>query len=84
MIHSGNKPVFKCSLCPTTCGRKTDLRIHVQKLHTSEKPLVCKRCDQSFPDRYSFKQHLKTHEGEKCFKCDLCNYASVSARHLGI
>ena len=69
-------------MCPTTCGRKTDLRIHVQKLHTSEKPLVCKRCDQTFPDRYSFKQHLKTHEGEKCFKCDLCNYASVSARHL--
>ncbi|KAI1301900.1 Transcriptional repressor CTCF [Halotydeus destructor] len=82
LIHSGNKPIFKCELCPTTCGRKTDLRIHVQKLHTSEKPLTCKRCDQSFPDRYSFKLHLKTHEGEKCFKCDLCNYASVSARHL--
>ncbi|RWS04673.1 Zinc-finger double domain containing protein 12-like protein [Dinothrombium tinctorium] len=82
LIHSGNKPIFKCDLCPTTCGRKTDLRIHVQKLHTSDKPLTCKRCDQSFPDRYSFKIHLKSHEGEKCFKCDLCNYASVSARHL--
>jgi len=82
LIHSGNKPVFKCELCPTTCGRKTDLRIHVQKLHTSEKPMTCKRCDQSFPDRYTFKQHLKSHDGEKCFKCDLCNYASISARHL--
>lgn len=82
LIHSGNKPVFKCELCPTTCGRKTDLRIHVQKLHTSEKPMTCKRCDQSFPDRYTFKLHLKSHEGEKCFKCDLCTYASVSARHL--
>ena len=82
LIHSGNKPIFKCDLCPTTCGRKTDLRIHVQKLHTAEKPLTCKRCDQAFPDRYSFKIHLKSHEGEKCFKCDLCNYASVSARHL--
>lgn len=82
LIHSGNKPVFKCELCPTTCGRKTDLRIHVQKLHTSDRLLTCKRCDQSFPDRYHFKLHLKTHEGEKCFKCDLCNYASVSARHL--
>ena len=73
---------LQCELCPTTCGRKTDLRIHVQKLHTSDKLLSCKRCDQSFPDRYHFKMHLKTHEGEKCFKCDLCNYASVSARHL--
>lgn len=51
----GEKPVFHCQLCPTTCGRKTDLRIHVQKLHTAEKPLKCKRCGNSFPDRYSYK-----------------------------
>ncbi|CAL4127788.1 unnamed protein product [Meganyctiphanes norvegica] len=79
---SGNKPVYACELCPTTCGRKTDLRIHVQKLHTSDKPLKCKKCGKAFPDRYTFKQHNKSHEGEKCFKCDLCPYASTSARHL--
>lgn len=32
--------------------------------------------------RYTFKQHNKSHEGEKCFKCELCPYASTSARHL--
>ncbi|XP_045104046.1 transcriptional repressor CTCF-like [Portunus trituberculatus] len=82
LIHTGNKPVYACELCPTTCGRKTDLRIHVQKLHTSDKPLKCKKCGKAFPDRYTFKQHNKSHEGEKCFKCDLCPYASTSARHL--
>lgn len=55
----GVKPVFRCDLCPTTCGRKTDLRIHVQKLHTSDKPLKCKRCGKSYPDRYNFKLHTK-------------------------
>ncbi|XP_077302495.1 uncharacterized protein LOC143922940 isoform X2 [Arctopsyche grandis] len=78
----GDKPIFHCELCPTTCGRKTDLRIHVQKLHTSDKPLKCKRCGKSFPDRYNFKLHTKTHEGEKCFKCEMCPYASTSLRHL--
>ncbi|CAB0009497.1 unnamed protein product, partial [Nesidiocoris tenuis] len=82
LTHSGDKPVFQCELCPATCGRKTDLRIHVQKLHTSDKPLKCKRCGKQFPDRYSFKVHNKSHEGEKCWKCDLCPYASVSQRHL--
>ncbi|KAG8192182.1 hypothetical protein JTE90_009946, partial [Oedothorax gibbosus] len=82
LIHSGNKPSFHCDFCPTTCGRKTDLRIHMQKLHTSDKPLKCKRCGKTFPDRYSYKLHAKTHEGEKCFKCDLCPYASISQRHL--
>lgn len=83
MIHSvGEKPVFQCELCPTTCGRKTDLRIHVQKLHTSDTPIKCKRCESEFPDRYSYKIHSKTHEGEKCYRCELCAYASISARHL--
>ncbi|CRK92778.1 CLUMA_CG006267, isoform A [Clunio marinus] len=83
MIHSvGEKPVFQCELCPTTCGRKTDLRIHVQKLHTSDVPIKCRRCDNEFPDRYSYKIHAKTHDGEKCYRCELCAYASISARHL--
>ncbi|CAK1588394.1 unnamed protein product [Parnassius mnemosyne] len=83
LIHNvAEKPVYACELCPTKCGRKTDLRIHVQKLHTSDKPLKCKRCGKSFPDRYSCKMHNKTHEGEKCFKCDICLYASTTLRHL--
>ncbi|XP_050361341.1 transcriptional repressor CTCF-like isoform X2 [Nymphalis io] len=83
LIHNvSEKPVFACELCPTKCGRKTDLRIHVQKLHTSDKPLKCKRCGKTFPDRYSCKMHNKTHEGEKCFKCELCPYASTTLRHL--
>jgi len=82
LIHTGDKPVFQCELCPTTCGRKTDLRLHMQKLHTSDKALHCKMCGKSFPDRYTLKVHKKTHEGEKCFKCDLCPYSSISQRHL--
>uniref|UniRef100_A0A2A4JJL3 C2H2-type domain-containing protein n=1 Tax=Heliothis virescens TaxID=7102 RepID=A0A2A4JJL3_HELVI len=83
LIHNvSEKPVYSCELCPAKCGRKTDLRIHVQKLHTSDKPLKCRRCGKTFPDRYSCKVHNKTHEGEKCFKCDLCPYASTTLRHL--
>lgn len=29
-----------------------------------------------------FKVHCKSHEGEKCYKCELCPYASMSQRHL--
>ncbi|XP_015926724.1 transcriptional repressor CTCF [Parasteatoda tepidariorum] len=82
LIHSGNKPVFHCEYCPATCGRKTDLRIHMEKLHSSDKPHRCRRCGKVFLDRYSYKIHAKSHDGEKCFKCDLCNYASISQRHL--
>lgn len=84
LVHcvDGEKPVFQCDMCPTTCGRKTDLRIHMQKLHTSDRIFTCRRCGKQFPDRYTFKVHNKTHDGEKCWKCDYCPYASVSGRHL--
>lgn len=83
LIHSVvDKPVFQCTLCPTTCGRKADLRTHMVNMHTSEKPVVCKRCGQELPDRYQYKLHIKSHEGEKCYRCSLCSYASVSQRHL--
>ncbi|XP_061400088.1 transcriptional repressor CTCFL [Musca vetustissima] len=83
LIHSVNdKPVFQCNLCPTTCGRKTDLRLHIQKLHNSDTPIPCKRCGKELPDRYQYKMHVKTHEGEKCFRCTYCPFASISQRHL--
>ena len=82
IIDPGDKPQYQCELCPTTCGRKTDLWLHVQKLHTSEKPMSCKLCEKSFPDRYTLKMHKKSHDGEKCFRCELCPYSSISQRHL--
>jgi len=51
-------------------------------MHTSDKPLVCKKCGKSFPDRYTFRIHAKIHEGEKCFKCELCPYAAMNERFL--
>ena len=78
IIDPGDKPQYQCELCPTTCGRKTDLWLHVQKLHTSEKPMSCKLCEKSFPDRYTLKMHKKSHDGEKCFRCELCPYSSIS------
>lgn len=74
--------MFQCSLCPTTCGRKTDLKIHMQKLHSTDQPLLCKKCGETFPDRYTFKVHFKSHEGEKCFKCPECDYSAISQRHV--
>ena len=59
IIDPGDKPQYQCELCPTTCGRKTDLRLHVQKLHTSEKPMSCKLCEKSFPDRYRHLQNYR-------------------------
>ncbi|XP_005096662.1 uncharacterized protein LOC101849454 [Aplysia californica] len=82
LIHTGNKPVFQCNLCPTTCGRKTDLKIHFNKLHTVGSPLECKKCGKVFSDRYSYKQHVRSHDGDRCFKCEDCDFIANTERAL--
>ena len=81
-IHTNSKPIFQCQFCQTTCGRKTDLRLHIQKQHTSVETIHCKVCGEGFADRYTLKVHKKIHNGQKCFTCELCPYASTSQRHL--
>uniref|UniRef100_A0A914X380 C2H2-type domain-containing protein n=1 Tax=Plectus sambesii TaxID=2011161 RepID=A0A914X380_9BILA len=76
------KPMFPCEYCAVTCGRKTDLRIHIEKQHRQGKPLPCSKCGQAFPDRYSFRLHWKSHQGQKCFRCPHCPYQSAAQRHL--
>ncbi|VVC88788.1 unnamed protein product [Leptidea sinapis] len=75
-IHTGEQP-FRCECphCPAKCGRKTDLRIHIENLHTAKEPVVCKRCGKSFPDKYSAKIHSK--------KTHICNECSRTFANKG-
>jgi len=81
-VHTaGTVAGFQCEHCPVTCKRKADLRIHVQKLHISDKPMHCTTCEKSFPDRYTMLVHKKSHKGQS-FICDLCQYSSNQKSHL--
>lgn len=54
-----NKPVYACDLCPAKCGRKTDLRKHIQKLHTAGKFYKYRHCEKHFQDQYSLNINIK-------------------------
>ena len=64
-IHKKRGNVFNCEYCTVTYQRKADLRIHVKKHHTSDKPMHCTRCEKSFNDRYTLRVHQKSYEGTK-------------------
>ena len=74
--------MFQCELCPATCGRKTDLRLHMRKLHGQESvPLECRKCHQTFDNRYSYKLHLRSHDGEHTYVCcELYNNGNSSSK----
>ena len=80
-IHSGNKLRIKCTSCPTFISRKRDLAVHNKRFHYSEQPLLCKKCEMTFPDRYNLRKHQKNHDF-KYLQCSICSYSCSNKRRL--
>lgn len=60
--HTKTAPKFRCEICKTLLGRKSDLNVHMRKQHAfQETPMQCRYCDELFHDRYSLMQHQRTH-----------------------
>ena len=68
------KQQLLCSFCPKTFPRKYKyLLVEHERLHTNEKPFVCKVCKKGFHRLSFLKNHIVVHSGEKRYKCDFCD-----------
>lgn len=79
----------KCNIC-NCFKQKSHLEKHYEQLHSSEiKSYECDQCDLKFYtfegrcDHFHPKKRIKKPEtNEKCFKCDLCDYAGYKKSQL--
>ena len=64
---------FRCEICNASFTVKASLIGHMRG-HNGIKPYQCTQCGKRFTNKSSHSAHLKVHlQGEKCFKCDICN-----------
>ncbi|XP_071096489.1 PR domain zinc finger protein 12-like [Haliotis cracherodii] len=62
---------LKCVLCRRGFNSRSNLRSHM-RIHTMEKPFVCRFCDRRFSQSSTLRNHVRLHTGEKPYKCTVC------------
>ena len=69
-FHSELRP-FQCPHCNKSYKTNGHLKDHIEIQHNKIKKYVCDICNKKFGRISTFKAHIKTHTGEKNFKCKL-------------
>ena len=73
-FHSELRP-FKCDKCSKTYKTNGHLKDHIEIQHLKIRKFECKYCDKKFGRISTLKAHIRTHTGEKNYKCHIesCN-----------
>ena len=79
--HSEDGKAFACEHCGKSFALKANLDLH-QKTHNLDKPFGCDKCDKTYKQRNSLREHvLKSHDNISKFMCSTC-FEKFPSRHL--
>ena len=73
-FHSEQRP-FKCNYCNKTYKTNGHLKDHIEIQHMKIRKFICSYCNKKFGRISTLKAHIRTHTGEKNYKCKIegCN-----------
>lgn len=65
----------ECPFCHKIFSTSGNLRNHCMTIHSNYRPFVCPypNCNKKYTVKSRFQVHLRTHTGDKPFKCKFCS-----------
>ncbi|XP_068222565.1 zinc finger protein 665-like [Palaemon carinicauda] len=76
-----HKEDLNCNSCPKKFSSQWKLMQHLQRVHGKVRDVQCDFCGKMYTRQY-LQNHLKTHTGERQYKCHVCGASFVQNVHL--
>ena len=68
------KKKVQCPICENFFSNKSNLKTHILSIHNKILPFKCpyENCEKKYSSNIRLNVHIRTHKGEKPYKCKIC------------